>query len=496
MRKFQCAAAVSLLLTACLFGQLNRGSLTGVVTDATGSVVPQARVTIRNTATAATYQTTTNDTGQYIQPNLPAGPYQIAFEAASFKTLVRSGVSLGANEVLRVDAAMEIGSVTESVSVQAAAPRLQTETPEVSTSLPSKELTALPLTYDYARKVEVFAYKISPGVYGGNWTSYINGSTAFSKESILDGASMTTYMSGEASAHTPSIEALEEVKIQTSGMSAEFGRTQTGIFNYVFKSGSNEIHGSAFGSLRNEALNANTFANNFRGVGRARDREQDYAFSFGGPVYIPAVYNGRNRTFFYTALEPYRYRNVGFRAPDRTVPVPEFYDGDFSRLLGPATGQVDALGRAVPRGAIYDPASFTQLSGGRWIGDPFPGNRIPISRISQVSQRMNAIAKQSYLPTVRDASGQFALVNNTVFPVANNPSFDNYQFSIKADQIISTSQKLSGSYSRMKQFRGVLADAGGIWSPSDSSGGPLSAGRTQSLVPQYTRLAHDWTLSP
>src|SRR5216684_5841643 len=197
MRKFQCAAAVTLLHTACLFGQLNRGSLTGVVTDATGSVVPQTRVTIRNTATAATYQTTTNDTGQYIQPNLPAGSYQITFEAASFKTLVRSGVSLGATEVLRVDAALEVGAVTESVSVQAAAPRLQTETPEVGTSLPSRELTALPLTYDYARKVEVFAYKISPGVYGGNWTSYINGSTAFSKESILDGASMTTYMSGE-----------------------------------------------------------------------------------------------------------------------------------------------------------------------------------------------------------------------------------------------------------------------------------------------------------
>jgi len=496
MRMFQCPAAFLILLAVSLNGQLNRGSLTGVVADTTGAVVPQVRVTIQNTGTGATYQTTTNDAGQYIQPNLPAGSYQITFEAVSFKTLVRSGVSLGATEVLRVDAVMEVGAVTESVSVQAAAPRLQTEAPEVGTSLPSRELTDLPLTYDYARKVEVFAYKISPGVYGGNWTSYINGSTAFSKESILDGASMTTYMSGEASAHTPSIEALEEVKIQTSGMSAEFGRTQTGIFNYVFKSGSNDVHGSAFGSLRNEALNANTFANKFLGLNRARDREQDYAFSFGGPVYIPAVYNGRNRTFFYTALEPYRYRNFGFRAPDRTVPVPEFYDGDFSRLLGPATGQVDALGRSVPRGAIYDPATFSQLSGGRWIGDPFPGNRIPVSRVSQVSQRMNAIAKQYYLPTVRDASGQFALVNNTVFPVANNPSFDNYQFSIKADQIISNHHKLSGSYSRMKQFRGILADQGGIWSQSDSFGGPLSAGRTQSLVPQYARLAHDWTVSP
>ena len=195
MRPVRCAAAFLVLLAAGLNAQLNRGSLTGVVSDATGAMITQVRVTIRNTATGATYQTTTNDAGQYIQPNLPAGPYQVTFEAASFKTLVRSGISLGATEVLRVDAMMEVGAVSESVSVQAAAPRLQTEIPEVGTSLPSKELTALPLTYDYARKVEVFAYKISPGVYGGVWTSYINGSTAFSKEAILDGASMTKYMS-------------------------------------------------------------------------------------------------------------------------------------------------------------------------------------------------------------------------------------------------------------------------------------------------------------
>src|SRR5262249_58185378 len=104
------------------------------------------------------YKRPTNEVGQYIQPNLPAGPYQITFEAASFKTLVRSGITLGATEVLRIDATMEVGAVTESVSVQAAAPRLQTEAPEVSTSLPARELTALPLTYDYPSKLEAFPY--------------------------------------------------------------------------------------------------------------------------------------------------------------------------------------------------------------------------------------------------------------------------------------------------------------------------------------------------
>src|SRR5438128_11264739 len=119
MRKFQFAAAVTLLFAASLNAQLSRGSLTGVVSDATGAAVPQVKVTIKNTATGATYQTLSNDSGQYSMPNLPTGPYQIAFEAASFKTLVRSGITLGATEVLRVDATLEVGAVTESVSVVA-----------------------------------------------------------------------------------------------------------------------------------------------------------------------------------------------------------------------------------------------------------------------------------------------------------------------------------------------------------------------------------------
>jgi hypothetical protein len=247
--------------------------------------------------------------------------------------------------------------------------------------------------------------------------------------------------------------------------------------------------------MRNEALNANTFSNNLAGAKRSQDRKQNYAFSFGGPIYFPKVYNGKNRTFFYAAYERYRDRTFGFTAPNRTVPIPQFYDGDFSRLLGPNTGQLDALGRDIPRGAIYDPQTFHQLDSGRWVGDMFPGNRIPSARFSPIAQKVNALAKQWYLPTVVDASGQIPLVNNSVFPIANAPAFDNYQFSTKVDQIISTSHKLSGSYSYAYQNRSILADSGGIWSTLDAFGGPLSAGRTQQLPTQFVRLAHDWTVT-
>ena len=147
------------------------------------------------------------------------------------------------------------------------------------------------------------------------------------------------------------------------------------------KSGQNHVHGSAYGALRNEAFNANTFANKFRGQPRGRDRRQNFAFSFGGPVYIPKVYNGRNKTFFYATYEKYRERLTGFGSPNTTAPLPEWLNGDMSRLMQTVIpGTTDALGRQVIRGAIYDPATFRQLDGGRYIGEIFPNNTIPTSR--------------------------------------------------------------------------------------------------------------------
>src|SRR5215472_8169595 len=185
-----------LLVSLSLYGQLNRGSITGVVTDSTGAVIPDAKVSVTNISNGASYQANTNANGQFTVPNLPPGPYEVAFEASSFKRLVRSGIELGATEVARIDAALEVGAVTESVQITAQAEKLQTETPEVSTSLSNRELIDLPLSFGGARLAENFAYKVSPGVSGSSWTSNINGSTNYSKETLLDGATVTTYLSG------------------------------------------------------------------------------------------------------------------------------------------------------------------------------------------------------------------------------------------------------------------------------------------------------------
>jgi len=496
LKLVRCSFAIFFTIAA-LYAQLNRGTLTGVVTDTSAASVPGVTVRIVNSATGAAYNTRTNDQGQYSMPNLPPGEYQITFESPSFKKLVRSGVTLSVTEVLRVDATLDVGAVTESIQVTGELPHLQTDSAEVGTGMSNKALVDLPLSFAGARVADTFAFKIAAGVTGNSWTSHINGSTTASKETLLDGASVTTNRAGHFGESSVSVEALEEFKVQTSGVSAEFGRAQAGVFNYVMKSGGNQAHGSVYGALRNEALNANTFANNARGLPRTLDRKQNYAFSFGGPVYIPKVYDGRNKTFFYTVYERYSERTLGLGAPSRTVPLPEWYDGDLSRLLGPVLPQTDALGRPVARGAVYDPATFSQLPNGRWIGEMFPGNRIPASRFSQVSQRVNAMMKERYLPTVRGADGLIPLVNNAAFPQAGIPILDQYNFSIKGDQNINERHKLSGSYAYNLRPRLTAQPQGeqSIWDPADYYGGELSKARVQRLKSQFARLAWDWTVS-
>jgi hypothetical protein len=242
------------LAASTLLAQLDRGTLTGTVTDPAGAVVPQATVTMVHLGTQAASSAVTNQDGQYSRPNLPIGDYRITVEAPGFKRTVREGIKLGVTEVLRVDVQLEIGSAAESVQVTAEVPKLQTDTPQISTSLGAKALINLPLSFSGGRQAESFAYMITPGVSGGTFESHINGSTSFSKETLVDGASVTVNQGGDFAPMAVSVEALAEVRFQTSGMTAEYGRTQSGVFNYVMKSGTNQLHGSAYFGLRNEAL--------------------------------------------------------------------------------------------------------------------------------------------------------------------------------------------------------------------------------------------------
>jgi hypothetical protein len=486
--------AIALIALPSLWAQQDRGTFVGTVTDPTGASVPGAKITVIEQNTNAKYETVANENGQFRSPNLPIGLYKVQVEASGFKMAVRENLRLSVTSVVRVDVALEVGATSESITVTGEIPLLQTDTPEVGTLMTTQQVINLPLGFSGGRYAENFAYKLTPGASGNNWESRINGAPAFSKEVVLDGASATIYIGGHMGESSPSMEALEEFKVQTSGMSAEFSRTAGGVFNFVMKSGTNEYHGSGMYQWHNESFDANTFANNFYGRERRRDRRDNWAASMGGPIWVPKIYDGKNKWFFYTAYEKYNETFAGGGSPTVTVPLPEWYDGNLSNYLTTQVLGKDPLGRDVYRGAIYDPRS-TQMVGGQLARDAFPGNIIPQSRISQVAKNLAGIMKKHYLPQVRNADGSIPLLNNSFFPVSNQAGFNQVQFSTKSDFQINSTQRLSGSFVWVDRPR-TLLDQGGVWDFNDPDGGPLSRARLQWVSSHYVRVAHDWTVSP
>lgn len=489
------AVLLTLLFAASIgFGQQDRATIVGTVTDPSGAAVPSVKVTAIQTATNLKVETVTSESGSYRVPNLPIGEYKVTFELQGFKMVSRENLRLSVQDVLRVDARLEIGQTSESVTVTAEAPLLTTDTPETGTLMTTRQVIDLPLGFSGGRYAENFAYKLTPGAGGDSWTSRINGSPAFSKEVVLDGASATVYITGHIGESSPSMEALEEFKVQTSGMSAEFSRTAGGVFNFVMKSGTNQFHGSGMYQWHNESFDANTFANNFYGRDRRRDRRDNWALSAGGPVMIPKVWSGKDKWFWYAAYEKYNESFAGGGSPTVTVPTPDWLNGNLSSYLTNQVIGTDALGRNVVRGAIYDWTTRRTVDG-KDVRDMFPGNIIPKSRFSAVSQNLLGILQQHYPAEVKNPDGSYALINNAFFPVSNQAGFNQTQFSTKSDYQINSNQRLSGSFTFVDRPR-TLLDQGGVWDFNDPNGGPLSRARLQWVASHYVRVAHDWTVSP
>ncbi|MBI4893397.1 MAG: TonB-dependent receptor [Acidobacteria bacterium] len=478
-----------------VFSQQDRATISGTVTDPSGAAVPGVQIVVRNTATNATYELVANAAGIYTLPNLPVGPYKLQFAANGFRTLVRDGMVLSVAQVAVIDVRLQLGSVSESVEVTAETPALQTSSPEVGALLDQKHVTDLPLSFSGSRSPESFAYSLVPGVQGNSWESRINGSPSFLKEVLLDGASVSTYLAGDFSQSKPSPEAVEEFRVQTSGLSAEYSGTGGGVFNFVMKSGTNQFHGSSLALFRNESMDANSFANNFYGRPRQRDRRNDWAVSGGGPVIIPKVYNGRDKTFFYVTYEKYSETNLGLGNPSRTVPLPDFWKGDFRRLLTNEVVGTDALGRNIIRGSIYDPAT-TRTVDGKMVRDTFPGNIIPASMISPVSAKLGEIMNKYYPPQVKQADGQYALVRNSFSPAFNQAFQYNHQFSVKVDENVSSRHKFAGVYSYVQRPR-LLADnnGNGLWTDLAPNGGPLSSSENNPFTSNMGRLSYDFMAS-
>ena len=322
------ALGLGLALASGAWAQSGRGTIRGAVRDQSGAVLPGVEITATHQDTNVATAVRTNERGLYSVLNLPIGRYTLTFRKDGFNTLSREGISVGVNQAVDLDAALEVGGLEATVTVTADASLLGTGNAEVGTALNSRVVTDLPLSISGGRSLENFAYSITPSVEGNNWTSNIAGSPSFSKEVVIDGTSAVIQIGGHIGESSPPMEAVEEFKVQTSGIAAEYGRTAGGVFNFSLKSGGNAFSGSAYGYLRNEVLNANTWQNNFLAATepsragefeRADDRQYVAGVSVGAPII-------KDRTFAFASYEEYRQKRFVLGGFTRTVPIPAFLE--------------------------------------------------------------------------------------------------------------------------------------------------------------------------
>ena len=488
-RTLQFAAALLGLLILTLSSplraqQIGRAAVTGIVSDSSGAVIPSVQVTATHVATRVAFKTSTNETGTYSIGSLPIGEYAIVFAASGFKELSRSGLSFTSGQIARLDAVLEVGQVSERLTVTGEAALLETETAQVSKSVDTNVFKDLPLTFGGGRNMAVFADKLVPGVIGSAWNMKIQGTPSQSQAVIIDGMSnLSGFLPGDFGEASVSPEAIQEMTVFTGNVSSEMARTGGGALNFVLKSGTNQVHGSGFYYLRNEFLNANDWNNNrllaadpsftnpnTSNFKRPKHRRADRGFSVGGPALIPKIYDGRDRTFFHFTLEGFKTGDVGPTNLVRTVPQPEMFDGNLGRLLRSRQVGTDILGRNVFEGQIYDPATLREING-RLVADPFLGNIIPQSRISQVARNVKTIFAKYYPPVTSD------LTNNLYWTRFLDQKVR--QGTLKLDHSFSSAHKVSGYY-YWHGFPRDFQDQGGLWSLADPTmGGPLSRAQHQ-----------------
>ena len=501
--KVKIAGSILLLVAALsLPGQIGRGSITGIARDSSGAAVPASSVTATNVETGVNFDTTTNDSGAYSISALPTGNYRLRFQAAGFKEFVKENITLEAGTIARVDPTFEVGGITEKVVVTADAAMLATETAQNSESVTSKVFSDLPLNFGGGRNMAAFADRLVPGVNGSAWNMRIQGTPGGSAGVLIDGmTNLAGFLPGDFGEASISPEAIQELNVFTGNVAAEMGRQSGGTMNFNLKSGTNSPHGSLFYYLRNEILNANDWNNNLqlaadpnftksatRNFVRPKDRRKDYGGSFGGPVYIPKIYDGRNKTFFYFTAERFNNATSGPGGLNWSVPQPEMFQGNLSRLLTGRQVGTDALGRPVMEGQIYDPSTLKQVNG-RYIADPFVGNIIPSNRISNVAKAYAGIFSEWYQPATT------SLLNNMYDSRINQQ--DVKQYTVKGDHVISPAHRLSGYYYKHGFPRNFIESASQVWSLKDPDlGGPLSRAIRQQRRGYNFSVSYDWIVSP
>ena len=480
-----------LLSASSALPQSDRGTIAGTVLDISGGVVANVAVTATSTETGASYSATTGPTGGFRIQDVRVGTYDVSASAPGFKVEKKAGVIVQVNSTASVEFSLQAGDVKETVTVLANALGIQTETSDIGTVVGTKQIEELPLALNgtgqsHLRSVESFVF-LTPGTVGpgtfsdssssGIFESKISGGQNLGTEVILDGASIAHAELGPTfDENAPSVEAISEFKITTSTISAEFGRTSGGVESFTTKSGTNSYHGAAFDLLHNDKWNAVPWNNISNGSNlKPRDHQNDFGGSLGGPVRIPKLYNGHDKTFFFFSWE--QYRNNLSAASVTTLPTDAERQGDFSKLLGAATGQTNPCdGTPVLTGQIFDP-STTKTVGGVQCRTAFPGNKI--TSISPVAQNV-----LSFLTVHSNPNATDPLRNNFIF-VSTNPIRDT-TMTFRIDQDWGNTNKFFFSYSSRDQEQ--LNGNPGLPPPLDTN-------FFKSRFSHYLRFGWDKTIS-
>lgn len=448
------------VLTGLFFGQgQDRGVITGLVTDSTGSSIPQAKVTITNNDTGDKIVVDATSTGNYSSPPLILGNYSVQVEKSGFKTFVAPKVPLGTATV-RLDATLQVGNVTETVEVQTSPVEINVSNPEVTEVLGEKYYHDLPVVMGADIRLAESLLANQPGYVpmrpngcpifrGSQFQSRMNGGQTMAMENYLDGASFGSAIDhNNTQERSVPFDSVKETKIVTDNFSAQYGRTSGGFVEYTTKSGTSAFHGSAYNYYNYQGLNA---------TGelipeKTPTRNENWGFTIGGPVVIPKLYDGRkHQTFFFANLDDLHFNQGTLPSYLNTAPTPAFLQGDFSNpaFLNTTTPiATDALGRPIYQGEIFNPAT-TRLVGGVPVRDGYgfdPTTGLPIAGQANIIPandplRSQIAAKLAPLIPPPDKSG---LVNNAFQPSGNKYITPKTLF-VRVDQSFGQSFNMSTS---------------------------------------------------
>ena len=428
--------ATGLFAIGMAFAQTDRGIINGTVTDSTAAKVPDARVVATNTATNVVQATRTTSSGDFSIPALPVGMYQLRVEKQGFKAAVRADIIVAAGSTVTINAQLEVGAVTESVQVAATLELLQTSTAKVATAVSNKMVDELPLVVGGGMRGAFDLALITPEANSPSDEGFnIGGGQGGAYGATLDGMSVLTGRFNSVAwtnVNTPSVDAITEFAVETNGFKAEFGRGQGGMITFSSKSGTNNLHGTAYEFLRNDALDARRFFEDQRG----KYKQHDFGWSVGGPVFIPKVYDGRNKTFFFASGEWFRNR-VGAGSGRFSIPTQEMYNGDFRNW-------VDGNGKFLP---IYDP-STTTASGTGFIRQPFAGNQIPTTRFANLSRNYANLVKDVLRPNNGAAPGTSDYVRNNFINNVGTALDPWTKYSVKGDHNFGQNDRVSFLYNK------------------------------------------------